>query len=257
MVIAPASTGSDRTSRKAVTSTDQAKSGILCKVMPGARMLKIVVMKLIAPRIDDAPARWIDRMAKSIAGPGCPVFDESGGYMTQPPPNPSMPGAPSTNIEIKSSVNDAGNSQNEMLFMRGNAMSGAPIIKRHEPIAETADQRRHDHEEDHDQAVRGDEHVVHVLRRVGRLRGICMIENARQCRENFDARIGELGAHGDRQCAADNAGDDREDQIDRADVFVVRRKHVAPPAGRMGVLFVVTFDDGCHFWFFLTKLERN
>jgi hypothetical protein len=40
--------------------------------MPGARILKIVVMKLIAPRIDDAPARWIERMTKSIAGPGWP-----------------------------------------------------------------------------------------------------------------------------------------------------------------------------------------
>ena len=31
--------------------------------MPGARMLKIVVMKLIAPRIDEAPARCSDRIA--------------------------------------------------------------------------------------------------------------------------------------------------------------------------------------------------
>ena len=29
---------------------------------------------------------------------------------------------------MSSSANEAGNSQNEMLFMRGNAMSGAPII---------------------------------------------------------------------------------------------------------------------------------
>ena len=43
---------------------------IFFMVMPGARMLKIVVMKLMAPRIDEAPARWIDRMAKSTAGPG-------------------------------------------------------------------------------------------------------------------------------------------------------------------------------------------
>ena len=40
-----------------------------------------------------------------------------------------MPGAPSTNIDRISSENDAGSSQNEMLFMRGKAMSGAPIIK--------------------------------------------------------------------------------------------------------------------------------
>ena len=111
-----------------MTSTDQANSGILCIVMPGARMLKIVVMKLIAPRIEEAPARCSDRMTKSIAGPGVPAVDENGGYSTQPPPNPCMPGEPSTNIEVSSSRNEAGSSQNEILFMRGNAMSGAPII---------------------------------------------------------------------------------------------------------------------------------
>ena len=75
MVIAPASTGSDSSSRNAVTRTDHTNSGIRCMVMPGARMLKIVVMKLIAPRIDEAPARCSDRMAKSIAGPGCPEVE--------------------------------------------------------------------------------------------------------------------------------------------------------------------------------------
>jgi hypothetical protein len=39
-----------------------------------------------------------------------------------------VPGSPSTNIDTTSNANDAGSSQNEMLFMRGNAMSGAPII---------------------------------------------------------------------------------------------------------------------------------
>ena len=126
--MAPARTGSDSTSRNAVTSTDQANSGILCSVMPGARMLKMVVMKLMAPRIDEAPARCSARMTKSIAGPGWPVLEESGGYMTQPPPNPFMPGAPSTCIEMINSRNDDGSSQNEMLFSRGKAMSGAPII---------------------------------------------------------------------------------------------------------------------------------
>ena len=55
--MAPARTGSDNSSRKAVTRIDQTNNGILCSVMPGARMLKMVVMKLMAPRIDDAPAR--------------------------------------------------------------------------------------------------------------------------------------------------------------------------------------------------------
>ena len=69
MVIAPASTGIDSSSRNAVTRIDQTNSGILCSVMPGARMLKIVVMKLIAPSNDEAPARCSAKRVKSIAGP--------------------------------------------------------------------------------------------------------------------------------------------------------------------------------------------
>jgi cytochrome c oxidase subunit 1 len=78
MVIAPASTGSASKSRKVVTRIDHTNSGILWSVMPGARMLKIVVMKLMAPRIDEAPARCSARMAKSIAGPGWPDVDSGG-----------------------------------------------------------------------------------------------------------------------------------------------------------------------------------
>src|SRR6202051_3379879 len=127
MVMAPASTGSDSNSRNTYTRIDNTNSDILCKVMPGARMLKMVLMKLMAPRIDEAPARWIDRMAKSTAGPGWPEVD-SGAYSVQPAPTPLAPGSPSMNDEISSSAKEAGSSQNEMLFMRGNAMSGAPII---------------------------------------------------------------------------------------------------------------------------------
>ena len=78
MVMPPASTGSDSSSRNAVTRIDHGNSGILCSVMPGARMLKMVVMKLMAPRIELAPAMWSERIAKSIAGPGWPEV-ESGG----------------------------------------------------------------------------------------------------------------------------------------------------------------------------------
>ena len=75
MVIAPASTGSASSSRKAVTRTDHTNSGILCRVMPGARMLKMVVMKLIAPRIELAPARWSEKITMSTAGPADPEVD--------------------------------------------------------------------------------------------------------------------------------------------------------------------------------------
>ena len=55
IVIAPARTGKDNNNRKAVTNTDHTKSGILCIVMPGPRILKIVVIKLIEPKIEDIP----------------------------------------------------------------------------------------------------------------------------------------------------------------------------------------------------------
>ena len=42
-------------------------------------MLKMVVMKLIAPMIDDAPARCREKMTMSIEGPGWPSDEESGG----------------------------------------------------------------------------------------------------------------------------------------------------------------------------------
>ena len=77
--MAPARTGSDSSSRKAVISIDQTKSGILNRVMPGARMLKIVVMKLIAPRIEEAPARCRAKIAMSTEAPECPIVEDSGG----------------------------------------------------------------------------------------------------------------------------------------------------------------------------------
>jgi len=38
-------------------------------------MLKMVVMKLMAPRIEEAPARCSDRIAKSTAPPGWPSVE--------------------------------------------------------------------------------------------------------------------------------------------------------------------------------------
>jgi hypothetical protein len=57
IVIAPARTGRARRRRMAVRKTDQTKSGVWSQYMPGLRILITVVMKLIAPRMDEAPAR--------------------------------------------------------------------------------------------------------------------------------------------------------------------------------------------------------
>lgn len=57
MVIAPARTGKDKRSKRAVIPTDQTNRGMRSNDISAARMLMIVVIKLIAPRIDLAPAR--------------------------------------------------------------------------------------------------------------------------------------------------------------------------------------------------------
>jgi len=57
IVIAPANTGRDNNNKKAVIKTDQTNNGNLSNVNPGALILNMVVMKLIAPIIEDAPAQ--------------------------------------------------------------------------------------------------------------------------------------------------------------------------------------------------------
>jgi hypothetical protein len=57
MVTAPARTGRDRRSRIDVINTDQINREVWSQYIPGERILKIVVMKLIAPRIEDIPAK--------------------------------------------------------------------------------------------------------------------------------------------------------------------------------------------------------
>jgi len=69
IVIAPAKTGNERSSKIAVINTDHTKSGIRSKDIPIGRILVIVVMKLIAPRIEEAPARCREKMARSIEFP--------------------------------------------------------------------------------------------------------------------------------------------------------------------------------------------
>jgi len=86
-------------------------------------ILKIVVIKLIAPKIEDIPAKCKLKIARSTETPGCPNIEDSGGYTVQPVPAPA-----STKLDNKSKVKDGGNSQKLILFNLGNAISGAPSI---------------------------------------------------------------------------------------------------------------------------------
>lgn len=87
-------------------------------------MLIAVVMKLIAPRIEEIPARCSEKIARSTEAPAWARLPASGGYTVHPVPAPA-----STVEEARRSKNDGGSSQKLILFIRGNAMSGAPIIR--------------------------------------------------------------------------------------------------------------------------------
>jgi len=69
IVIAPASTGKDSSKRTAVINTDHTNRGMASNVIEEVRMFMIVVIKLIAPRIEEAPARCSLKIAKSTEIP--------------------------------------------------------------------------------------------------------------------------------------------------------------------------------------------
>ena len=67
---AAASTGKAISTRTLVSRMFQVKIGIRNMVMPGARMQKIVVMKLTAPRIVPKPASARPMIHRSLPTPG-------------------------------------------------------------------------------------------------------------------------------------------------------------------------------------------
>lgn len=124
MVIAPARTGRDKRRRTAVITTAHTNRGICSSRSPFQRILIVVVIKLIAPRIEDTPAKWREKIARSTEGPAWAKLADRGGYTVHPVPTPF-----STAAEARRRVRDGGRSQNLILLSRGNAMSGAPNIR--------------------------------------------------------------------------------------------------------------------------------
>ncbi len=244
MVIAPASTGIASSSRNTVTRIDHTNSGILCSVMPGARMLKMVVMKLIAPRIEEAPARCSDRMREIDRRPGMPGDGRQ--RRIEGPAGADAVGAGWPFDEGRGEQQrERGRQQPErdVVHARERHVRRADH-QRHDPVAETADHRRHHHEEDHDEAVRGREHIegMGVRGRTAR-RGSCS-----SIRIAIDISPPITPAH------------HGEHEVHRADVLVVRRIDETAPPGRMAVIgFVgaVRRSRGYPFLTFLRLYSRS
>ena len=123
-MIAPASTGSDRINSRAVINTAHTNNG-RCSIesLPLLRAPIIVTMKLIAPRIDLAPAPCNLKIAKSTPIPLWNWALDKGGYTVHPVPTPL-----STVVEASSRASAGTSSQKERLFIRGKAISTTPSI---------------------------------------------------------------------------------------------------------------------------------
>jgi len=123
IVIAPANTGKLNNNRNAVIKTDQTNKGNLFISIPRHRILKIVTIKFIAPAIEETPAKCIAKIPASTEAPECAKTPLKGGYIVHPVPTPD-----SIKLDNANKDNAGGNNQNEILFILGNAISGAPII---------------------------------------------------------------------------------------------------------------------------------
>lgn len=69
IVIAPANTGRESNRRITVIFADHTNRGIRSKVIPLARILIIVEIKLIAPKIEEIPARCNEKIVISTDAP--------------------------------------------------------------------------------------------------------------------------------------------------------------------------------------------
>lgn len=92
-------------------------------------MLIIVVIKLLAPKMEETPAKWSVKMVRSTEASAC-ARSLAKGLTVQPDPAPA-----STTEDASRSRNDGGISQRLILFIWGNAISGIFInIKMQMPV---------------------------------------------------------------------------------------------------------------------------
>jgi len=82
----------------------------------------MVQIKLIAPAIDDIPARCKETITKSTATPACALPLDNGGYNVHPVPAPE-----SQRVEQIKVHKDGGNNQKLRLLSLGIAISGDPM----------------------------------------------------------------------------------------------------------------------------------
>ena len=146
--------GMAKSRRNWATSDIHTNTGMRMRLMPGARMLMTVTIKLTAPLRDAMPRIWRPKTQKSMLWPG--MTSVRGVYPNQPPlgmpPRKKleyMNSPPTRKTQIAQGV-EPGEGDVAGADHQGQQVVGEP--GRH----------RHDHQEDHGGAVHGEDLVVHV-----------------------------------------------------------------------------------------------
>src|SRR5712691_5239075 len=108
--------------RNCTTSVIQVNNGIRMRVIPGARMLRMVTMKLTDAINEEAPRISRLNNQKSMLGEGENCRDVRLSYPNQP----ASGGVPARKLAFKNRP-PARKIQNDSAFSRGKATSRAPI----------------------------------------------------------------------------------------------------------------------------------
>lgn len=124
MVSAPANTGKERSNKIEVKKIDQEKREISSLVLFILEKEKKVLIKLIAPAIEETPAKWREKIPKSLETEGLNKIKVKGGYKVHPAPTPS----PITLLKIRKN-SETGRSQNLKLLSRGKDISGRDKVR--------------------------------------------------------------------------------------------------------------------------------
>jgi len=77
--MAPAKTGNDNNNKQAVITVAHVNRGNWSNLIFLIFMLIIVVIKLIAPKIEEIPAKCKEKIDKSTEGPEWAILEDKGG----------------------------------------------------------------------------------------------------------------------------------------------------------------------------------
>ena len=139
-------------------------------------------------------------------------------------------------MEHMRSRNDATRSQNDILFSLGNAMSGAPIMSGtiqlpNPPIIAGITMKK----------------IMMIAWLLKNTLYMFLAASGEPSpdiiaeiqRENVHSRRHQFGPDHDRKHGADQASENREDEIERPDILVIGGIEVSPPSGREVVIVLV------------------